>query len=109
MWGRQVVTHNSVSKRLGKRKQGLQQCASKIAGGNLRNSASLKPRTVNFSYCSSVSVLRSRSFEMSRNVSQRVRFSVLWTCSMFSSSAGPKRCKVILIWIIQWPAHFLFG
>ena len=56
-----MVTHNSVSKRLGTRRQGLQQCASKIASGNIRNSASLKPRNVNFSYCSSVSVLRSRS------------------------------------------------
>ena len=55
------MSHNPVSKRLGTKKQGLQQCAGKKAGGNLRNSASLKPRTVNFSYCSSVSVLRSRS------------------------------------------------
>ena len=54
------MSYNPVSKRLGTKKQGLQQCAGEKAGGNLRNSASLKPRTVNFSYCSSVSVLRSR-------------------------------------------------
>ena len=56
------MSHNPVSKRLGTRQQGLQQYASKTAGGNLRNSASLKLRTVNLSYWSSVSVLRSRSF-----------------------------------------------
>ena len=63
MWERhrKVMSHNPVSERLGTRKQGLQQCASLKASGNLRNSASLKPRTVNLSYWSSVSVLRSRS------------------------------------------------